>query len=232
MDFLSKIKTFNEQLKTDISHSRSDITQTGCYPAATDENDDMVLRIIIIDRSYSMFSKDYLPSRLQAAIDAAIEYVKVLSEKKAKTDIAVISFGDGSKLVLPPTRITNLQKIINGISSIDIDGITNIAAGLKRAEQLLTKYSAKKQKQITLLTDGYGNCPLEIPENIKLVHNTVIDVVGIGGSHKDVDEKLLKQIATTDPDGTCHYRFIKDTQKLKQHYRQLAGGIVWKDNSK
>jgi Mg-chelatase subunit ChlD len=232
MDFLSKIEAFNDHLRGVRSHSRSGFTQTGCYPAVNNENDDIAVRIIIIDRSGSMIYDDYPPSRLQAAKEASIEYIKVLSGKKAKTDIAVISFGNDSKLVLPPTGINNLQDIINGISLIDINGTTNIAAGLKKAKELLAKYPAKKQKQIILLTDGYGNCPLKIPENIKRYYNTVIDVVGIGGSHKDVDEKLLRKIATTDSEGICHYRFIKDTQKLRQHYRQLADGIVWKGNSK
>ena len=228
MDFLSKIKTFNDQLSADIPGGRSGITQAGCHPVA--DNEDVAVRIIIIDRSYSMGYDDYPPSRIQAAIDASIEYVNVLSTQMVKTAVAVVSFGFESKLILPPTDITALQKIKNGLRSIGIRGGTNIGAGFKRAENLLAKYSPDQQKQIILLTDGEGICPMEIPENIKLHHNTVIDVVGIGGSPKNVDEKLLKKIATTDPDGTCHYRFINDTQELKQHYRQLASGIVWKGN--
>jgi len=230
MDFLSQIKAFNEQLRADISGGRSDITQTGCHPVA--DNEYIPLRIIIIDRSYSMGHDDYPPSRLQAAIGASEEYVNALSKQMVRTAIAVISFGFDSKLVLPPTDITNLQIIKDALRSLPIHGGTNIGSGLKMAEQLLAGYLPDQHKQIVLLTDGYGNCPLEIPENIKLVHNTVIDVVGIGGSPKDVDEKFLKKIATTDSDGMRHYRFIKDTQKLNQHYRQLAGGILWKGNAK
>lgn len=230
MDFLSKIKAFNDELRADVSGSRSDITQTGCHSEA--DNEDVAVRIIIIDRSYSMSDEDYPPSRLQAAIDAAIEYVKVLSKQMVKTAIAVVSFGFDSKLILPPTDIIKLQKITNALRSIGTHGGTNIGTGFEMAEKLLTKYPPAQKKQIILLTDGVGNCPLEIPENIKLCHNTVIDVVGIGGSPENVDEKFLRKIATTDPDGTCHYRFIEDTQKLKQHYHKLAGGIVWKGSSK
>ena len=216
-------------MMADILGSRSGITQTGRQPAADSNN--FTLRIIIIDRSGSMSFDDYRPFRLQAAKDAAIEYIKVLFKRQACTDIAVISFGGSSKLVLPPTEITRLQKIIKRIRSIAIDGCTNITAGLQKATKLLAGYAPDDAKQVILLTDGFGDCDLRISDMIKQHHNTTIDVIGIGGGPEDVDEQLLKQIATTDSDGTSHYRFIKDPQRLKKHYRQLAGGIVWKGDS-
>ena len=62
--------------------------------------------------------------------------------------------------------------------------------------------------------------------------DAVIDVVGIGGSPSVVNEALLRQVATTDPDGFCHYRFIKDAQALSKHYTQLAQGLIWRGGKK
>jgi len=51
--------------------------------------------------------------------------------------------------------------------------------------------------------------------------------VGIGGTPDAVNEALLRQVATTDPGGFCHYRFVKDPETLSEHYTQLAKGLVW-----
>ena len=53
-------------------------------------------------------------------------------------------------------------------------------------------------------------------------------IVGIGGTRGAVKESLLWKVATTDQDGFNHYFFIKDSAALKQHYRQLATGLVWR----
>lgn len=230
MDFLKKMQTLNAQLKANIIGGRPDISHAGRL-ADISCNNIAPKRIIIIDRSGSMGCTDYSPSRLQAAINAAVEYVMALVKQKVRPQIAVISFGDDAKVVVPLTTIDSCQSIVSGIRSITINGCTNIAAGLKQATQILAKCS-DRNCQIILLTDGYGSCHISIPEKLKGEYKAIIDVIGIGGHPKDVNEDLLQKIATTDPDGTNHYHFIKDSHTLKQHYRQLATGIVWKGSTR
>ena len=130
---------------------------------------------------------------------------------------------------MPPTAINNSRNIIKGIRSIKIVGGTDIGNGLVETAKVLNVHSKLNAKShIILLTDGFGECPLSIPEEIKQQYDTIIDVVGIGGSRDDVNEYLLREVATTEVDGTNHYRFIADARTLKQHYRQLATGLVWK----
>ena len=226
MNFLTKIKAFNTRLEAKINGGRPGISHAGRQAEILCDNT-FTKSIIIIDRSGSMGCRDYLPSRLQAAINAAVEYVMTLVKQKTQHQIAVISFGDDAKVVVPLTAIDGCQRIVNGIRSISIHGGTNIAAGFTQAAELLVKCS-DKHSQIILLTDGYGSCNLSIPEKLKRDYKATVNVIGIGGSPKDVDESLLRRIATTDPDGANHYRFIKDAHTLKQHYQQLATGLVWK----
>lgn len=230
MDFLTKIFAFNTRLEAKTFGGRPGILHAGRHAEISCDNA-FTKRIIIIDRSGSMNCTDYSPSRLQAAINAAVEYVMTLVEQKTKSQVAVISFGDDAKIVVPLTAINSYQIIVNGIRSISINGCTDIAAGLILATELLAKCS-DKHSQIILLTDGYGSCNLSISEKLKREYKTTIDAIGIGGSPNDVDEPLLRQIATTDPDGANHYRFIKDAHTLKQHYRQLATGLVWKGSNR
>jgi len=82
-------------------------------------------------------------------------------------------------------------------------------------------------RRIILLTDGKHNDfsnPEKVADRLKN-EGVIIDCIGIGGTPKDVDEKLLKKIASRDPDGSIRYCFIGDQQKLLRKYRTLAQHI-------
>lgn len=79
-------------------------------------------------------------------------------------------------------------------------------------------------KRIILLTDGEHNtgpCPLKVASRLKSA-GVVIDCVGIGGGPHDVDEKLLKRIASRNPNGSIRYCFIGDKQMLLKKYESMA----------
>jgi len=82
-------------------------------------------------------------------------------------------------------------------------------------------------RRIILLTDGehlgYEN-PIHIATRLKRA-GVVIDCIGIGGSPRDVGEKLLKQIASRNPDGSIRYCFIGNQRKLLRKYQTLAHHI-------
>ena len=96
-------------------------------------------------------------------------------------------------------------------------------AGLKGALGLLKNPASPAQ--VVLLTDGQntGKDPIALAERLK--KRAVIECVGIGGSPEDVDECLLKQIASAYPDGTRRYRWIGQKEQLIKHFHKLAGGI-------
>ncbi len=82
-------------------------------------------------------------------------------------------------------------------------------------------------KRIIMLTDGehnQGGSPITVASRLKNA-GVIIDCIGIGGSPKDVDEKLLKEIASRNPDGSIRYCFIGDQQQLLRKYENLAHHI-------
>ncbi len=82
-------------------------------------------------------------------------------------------------------------------------------------------------KRIIMLTDGehnQGGSPITVASRLKN-SGVIIDCIGIGGSPKDVDEKLLKKIASRNPDGSIRYCFIGDQQQLLRKYENLARHI-------
>jgi hypothetical protein len=82
-------------------------------------------------------------------------------------------------------------------------------------------------RRIVMLSDGeqtQGPSPLPIAEGLKEMGVT-IDCIGIGGRPENVDEAALKAIASTNPDGSPRYCFIKDRESLIRKYETLAGHI-------
>ena len=58
------------------------------------------------------------------------------------------------------------------------------------------------------------------------VHTGVPGCIGIGGTPHDVDESLMRDIASEYPDGSKRYRWIGDKERLAQHFHCLAGRIT------
>jgi Mg-chelatase subunit ChlD len=183
------------------------------------------IRIIIIDASGSMFSKDWKPSRLKAAQEAAKAFAERLMSEDPDAYIAVIAYGSCATLLIELTAARKLNRLFEAIDSISDLGSTNITAGLEIASHLLE--SNRSLGQIVLLTDGHhntGHNPKSTSDKLKEL--AIIECIGIGGTPKDVDERLLKYIASSYPDGSKRYRWIGDKEKLVQHFHNLAGRIV------
>jgi len=92
---------------------------------------------------------------------------------------------------------------------------------------LSTKTTDGSTRRIILLTDGEhlgDEKPIHIATRLKRA-GVVIDCIGIGGSPRDVGEKLLKQIASRNPDGSIRYCFIGNQRKLLRKYQTLAHHI-------
>ena len=154
-----------------------------------------------------------------------------------------------------PSNIGNLKKTINnaclqggtdfveplelayscffgGTMAVSSNPVTKILSSLF-LEPGIDKYISIKKitdettRRIILLTDGDhlgAGDPTIISTRLKNA-GIVIDCIGIGGSSKDVNEKLLKQIASKDEDGAPRYCFIGDTSSLIKKYKSIAHHI-------
>jgi len=180
-----------------------------------------------------MGAVDYPPSRLDGGISATIAHNDARTRVCPGDRIAIVSFSDVARVVLPLTPIANRRRITWALRRLTASGGTHIAAGLQAIARIFeNKRSSGRQRHAILLTDGHGGEPLEEAKRLKEELRVVVDVVGIGGSPNDVNEELLRQVATTDPDGFCHYRFIDDPQTLSEHYSQLAQTLFWHEGRK
>jgi len=180
-----------------------------------------------IDVSGSMGACDYPPTRLDGGIQAGMAYAKARAMTHPDDRTAVISFSDEAHVVLPLTPVTKSRTIETALRKLAIDGGTDMAEGLGAAAKLFkNERQTGRRRHVVMLTDGRGGEPLKQAAELKKRLGAVIDVVGIGGTPDAVNEALLREVATTEPHGVCHYRFIKDPATLSEHYTQLAQGLV------
>ena len=181
--------------------------------------------VLVIDASGSMYATDWPPTRLGAAQQAAKTFVKRLLSEEADARVAVVAYGSDAVLLCDLTPVKSHSKLDQSIDSICDMGCTNITAGLEIAYDLLEH--SQRNGQVVLLTDGCHNTgPDPKPISDKLRECAIVECIGIGGSPANVDEKLLRYLASRYPDGSKRYRWIGDKQNLVRHFHNLAGRIV------
>lgn len=82
-------------------------------------------------------------------------------------------------------------------------------------------------KRIILLSDGQhngGGFPTRVAQRLK-DSGIIIECIGIAGCPDEVDEKMLKAIASRDGQGHPLYSFIGDTHQLVEKYKSMAHHI-------
>ena len=179
--------------------------------------------IFVIDKSGSM-AEPY-DSRL-TKVEAATRANASMVLEKARIDpndmIGIVAFEDFAMPILPLLPVGGRKRdIIQALQTITAGGGTDINEGLKAARDLFDWSRSDVVRRIVLLTDGHGGHPLHTAQELK-ARGVVIDVTGVGDSPANVDERLLRQIASV-VQNELRYRFIKDQQTLVSHYTRIAG---------
>lgn len=179
--------------------------------------------VLVLDASASMEFDDWTPSRLDGAKHAALEFCKKLCSENPDARVAIVAYGCQAMTYCELTPVKQLSVIQEAINGFDCLGSTNMKAGLTEALRILS-YS-NGPCQVIFLSDGENTdqSPIGIARKLKKIAE--IDCVGIGGSPHNVDEALLKKIASTHPNGSPRYRWIGDKEQLVEHFEQLAGRI-------
>jgi Mg-chelatase subunit ChlD len=181
--------------------------------------------VLVLDRSGSMDSQDYPPSRLGAAVDAAREMIRIRAERDPRDEVGIVWFNKMAYVLVDPICLSKGKgRLTNALGILTPEDGTDINAGLSRARDLLRTKRWDIQDRIVLLTDGHGGQPLDTAKALK-ANGVVIDVIGIGGSPAAVNEELLCKVASSI-NGDLRYRFIWNRAELFQHFRQLADKLV------
>jgi len=195
----------------------SDASTSGGVSASSPE-------VLVLDVSGSMLANDYEPTRLDGAKTASCAFLRKLRDVSPESLAGVVSFGDKGRTVCKPLRVGDgLAHLEAKVSGLKGDGATNMASGLKLAGELISKCPGSGGGRIVMLTDGFANeggDPEPVAQNLKR-QGIQLDIIGIGGSPSEVNEKELRRMASV-VDGQRRYWFIRNVPDLVKRFEALA----------
>ena len=169
-------------------------------------------------------SEQYDPGRIkiEAAQRGSISLMLNRGMIDPDDEIGIVTFDSQAYRLMEISPIrTHKDQMISTIQSIRADGGTNQNEGLKVARDMFDWTRTDVERRVIMLTDGQGGEPLATAEDLK-GRGAVIEVLGIGDTPHNVNEKLLRKVASTVA-GENRYRFIKDSETLVRDLTKLGG---------
>lgn len=191
--------------------------------------------VLAMDVSTSMLARDFVPDRLEASKDIAIEFIA----QRPSDRMGIVVFAGESYTQCPLT--TDRATLINLMKEIQtglIEDGTAIGNGLATAVARM-KDSDAKSRVVILLTDGVNNRGEITPQmaaEIAKTYGVRVYTIGVGANGTapypvmtpwgvevrdipvEIDEDLLKEIA--DQTGGRYFR-ATDNAKLMEIYSEI-----------
>ena len=193
--------------------------------------------VLVIDASLSMQATDVKPTRLDAAKQAAIDFVRALPEKY---NVSVVSMAGSSAILVPPTTAHNtVETAINSIQLQESTAIgEGIATGLRALQQAPKdpkNPNAIAPGAMVLLSDGTntaGRAPLQVAAEAKaakvpvytIAYGTENGYVDLDGKREPVpvDHEEMRQLAeSTGGD----YFAAATADQLKKVYQNIGSEV-------
>ena len=193
--------------------------------------------VLVIDASLSMQATDVKPSRLDAAKQAAIDFVVALPDKY---NVSVVSMAGSAAILVPPTTAHNTVE--NAINSIKLQDSTAIGEGI--AAGLSALGQAPKDPDdpdsvapgaIVLLSDGKnttGRAPLQAAADAKaakvpvytIAYGTENGFVDLDGKREPVpvDHEEMRSIAAAT---NGEYFAAATAEQLTKVYENIGSDV-------
>ncbi len=193
--------------------------------------------VLVLDASLSMQATDVQPTRLDAAKQAAVEFVQSLPEKY---NVSVVSMAGSSAILVPPTTAHNTVE--NAIRSIQLQESTAIGEGIATALRALQQAPKDPDRPdaiapgaIVLLTDGKntaGRSPQQAAAEAKaakvpvytIAYGTENGYVDLDGKREPVpvDHEEMKRIAQATGG---EYFAAATADQLKRVYSNIGSDV-------
>ncbi len=192
--------------------------------------------IVVIDTSQSMAATDVPPTRLDAAKQAALTFVKALPQQY---NVSVVSLSGNPAVVLPPTTDrVQAQQAINSLKLADSTAVGESVYTALNALQLAPKGtdSSPAPGAIVLLSDGQntaGRSPAQAAAAAKkedvpiytIAYGTENGYVDLDGERERVppDKDLLASIAQASGGQTFSAENLDQLNKVYNNIRSEVG---------
>ena len=175
--------------------------------------------VLLIDRSSSMSG-----GKLEEVKDAAKEFVRRQTQNFPQNELAVVDFGDYTRVGISLTSDGN--QVNTAIDSISINGLTNMSDAIATATSELQ--STSLGKNIILFTDGAPNSSSDTLNQAQSTLSQGIRLIAVGADGANMN--LLEQV-TGDPKLTFQASFGNIEQAFQQVDQAVSGTSLQKAES-
>jgi Ca-activated chloride channel family protein len=150
--------------------------------------------VVAIDTSLSMAATDVAPSRLEAAQQAAVEFVENLP---AELNVALIGFAGTAQLLVPPTQ--DRVAVTDAIDGLDLEEATAIGDAVKLSVEVIDDQAQRTEEglpdaTVVLISDGETTVGLPTAESVPLAVESGVAINTIAYGTPD-------GVITVDEDG-------------------------------
>jgi Ca-activated chloride channel family protein len=159
--------------------------------------------MLAIDVSLSMQATDVLPSRLEAAQQAAEEFADLLPKR---INLGLVKFGRAGNVLVPPTLDREVVK--RAIAGLQLEQYTAIGEGVFACLDALSTFSrtstATNEKpapaRIVLLSDGYNTVGRKVSEAAEVAKkaSTPVSTIAFGTDSGTVEVQGTVQAVPSD----------------------------------
>jgi von Willebrand factor type A domain len=172
---------------------------------------------LVVDNSGSMEGHD----RIDALKLALINYVK----KLRPTDIvSLVVFNSNSIVTVPAQKVGDGLYLKDMIEDIEAGGGTNIYNGMVDGyEQVLKNFNSNFTNRVILLTDGYGDTPVDVMVAKSKEYNKKgieLSAIGVGEGY---NQSLLSLLATA---GGGLLNFIADSKNINAAFEKDLNSVL------
>ncbi len=171
---------------------------------------------LVIDRSTSMRGE-----RLEMVKANVAQLIKTL---KPNDLISIVVFSDRAEVIVPPTRVSDLDKLQGKINLLDVGGATEMYQGLEAGVSLLLRSPENSlMRQLILMTDGHTYGDEE--DCFRLARaaaesNISMTAFGFGSEWND---SFLDQLVSISGGSTVFVTSSKDLQNYLSQRLQAIG---------
>jgi len=152
----------------------------------------------------------------------------LLSNLKDGDTVALVTYAGNTRVVLPPTPISQRTKIVSALEDLNAGGSTAMASGIDLAYQLAADgLSPGTVSRVLVLSDGDANVGKSSHQEIlakisgKVKEGVTLSTVGLGmGNYKDT---MMEQLANK---GNGNYYYIDSFSEAKKVFQEQLGGTL------
>jgi len=200
----------------------------------------LLVDMLVLDKSCSMEEEGFKAGmKKKEILHKAVSGYFARKLQTRQTDMVGMVLFDHDRVVpcSPSNICTGYDALIQSAGQLmkPLHGGTDMGPALLAALKDLESLGFLSRQspffcRVIVFSDGWTSYRQQAIGQARALHDrgVLVESLGLGQTPSDVDEELLKNVATTDEDGFTHYSFLGDSESLLTTFERMAlASLTW-----